>query len=146
MLFRAITALIGALLPPVQALARGPEGHSIVAELKRLKTELRCAPTDDRTLDALRYAVHFVGDIHQPLHTVGEGRGGNDVTVEVGLAGAKTRRGGPCPIMTYRSNLHRVWDVTLIMAKATTWSWGAYVDRLARFLNDVQAPGQCAAR
>ena len=104
------------------------KGDCIVAELERLKTELRCAPTDDLKRDALRYAVHFVGDIHQPLHTVGEGRGGNDIAVEVRLAGAKTCKGGPCPIMSYRSNLHRVWDGTLI--KATTWSWGAYVDRL----------------
>ena len=37
-------------------------------------------------------------------------------------------QGGPCPIISYRSNLHRAWDGTLI--KATTWSWGAYVDRL----------------
>jgi hypothetical protein len=104
------------------------KGDCIVAELERLKTDLRCAATDDLKRDALRYAVHFVGDIHQPLHTVGEGRGGNDVAVEVKLAGAKTCRGGPCPIMSYRSNFHRVWDGTLI--KATTWSWGAYVDRL----------------
>ena len=59
---------------------------------------------------------------------MGEGRGGNDIAVEVKLAGAKTCRGGPCPIMSYRSNLHRVWDGALI--KATTWSCGAYVDRL----------------
>jgi hypothetical protein len=185
------------------------KGDCIVAELDRLKTALRCAPTDDIKREALRYAVHFVGDIHQPLHTVDEGRGGNDVAVEVRLAGAKTCRGRPCPIMAYRSNLHRVWDGTLI--KATAWSWGAYVERLesgwltspeargvdsgtpaewaeethtaarfvwgqlpashvvddayygkilptldrqlglaglrlARFLNDVQAPGQCAPR
>lgn len=31
-------------------------------------------------------------------------------------------------MLAYRSNFHRVWDGTLI--KATTWSWGAYVDRL----------------
>ena len=37
-------------------------------------------------------------------------------------------QGGPCPIISYRSNLHRAWDGTLI--KATTWSWGAYVARL----------------
>jgi len=104
------------------------KGDCVVAELERLKTELRCAPTDDRKRDALRYAVHLVGDIHQPLHTMAEGRGGNDIVVEVRLVGTKTCRGGPCPIMVYRSNLHRVWDGTLI--KATTWSWGAYVDRL----------------
>ena len=50
------------------------KGDCIVAERERLKTELRCAATDDLKRDALRYAVHFVGDIHQPLHTVGEGK------------------------------------------------------------------------
>ncbi|WP_428675371.1 S1/P1 nuclease [Reyranella sp.] len=83
------------------------KGDCIVAELERLKVELRCAPTDDRKCDALRYAVHFV-DIHQPMHTVGVGRGGNDVAFEVRLAGAKKCRGGPCQITSYRSNLHRV--------------------------------------
>ncbi|WP_428667595.1 S1/P1 nuclease [Reyranella sp.] len=82
-------------------------GDCIVAELEQLKTELRCAPTDDRKRDVLRHAVHFVGDIHLPLHTVGKGRGGNDIAVEVRLAVAKTCRGGPCPIMAYRSTFHR---------------------------------------
>jgi hypothetical protein len=104
------------------------KGDCVVAELERLKIELRCAPTDDAKRDALRFAVHFVGDIHQPMHTMDEGRGGNDVAVDVRLAGAKSCRGGPCPTMHYRSNLHRVWDSTLI--KATAWSWGGYVDRL----------------
>ena len=42
--------------------------------------------------------------------------------------------------MFYRSNFHRVWDGTLI--KATTWSWGAYVDRLeAGWLASPEAEG-----
>ena len=104
------------------------KGDCIVAALERLKTDLRCAPTDDLKRDALRYVVHFVGDIHQPLHTVDEARGGNDISVEVRLAGAKTCKGGPCPVHPSRSNFHSVWDGALI--RATTWSWGAYVDRL----------------
>jgi hypothetical protein len=104
------------------------KGDCVVAELERLKRDLQCAPTDELKRDALRYAVHFVGDIHQPMHTVDEARGGNDVAVDVRLAGAKLCRGGPCPIRASRSNFHAVWDSGLI--KATTWSWGAYVDRL----------------
>lgn len=104
------------------------KGDCIVAALERLTKDLRCAPTDERKRDALRYVVHFVGDIHQPLHTVGEARGGNDIRVEVRFAGAKTCKGGPCPIHPARSNLHAVWDGALI--RATTWDWGAYVDRL----------------
>jgi hypothetical protein len=104
------------------------KGDCIVAALERLKTEIRCAGSDDQKRDALRYVVHFVGDIHQPLHTVGDARGGNDIPVEVRLAGAKTCKGGPCPVYASRSNFHAVWDGALI--RATTWSWGAYVDRL----------------
>jgi hypothetical protein len=104
------------------------KGDCIVAALERLKVEMRCAGSDDLKRDALRYVVHLVGDIHQPLHTVDEARGGNDIRVEARFAGAKTCKGGPCPIYPSRSNLHTVWDSTLI--RATTWSWGAYVDRL----------------
>jgi hypothetical protein len=104
------------------------KGDCVVAELERLKTDLRCAPTDDSKRDALRYVVHFVGDTHQPLHTVAEARGGNDIHITARLAGAKICKGGPCPIHASRSNFHSVWDGTLI--RATTWDWGAYVDRL----------------
>jgi hypothetical protein len=43
------------------------KGDCVVAALERLKTEFRCAPTDAERRDALRYVVHFAGDIHQPL-------------------------------------------------------------------------------
>ena len=115
------------------------KGDCIVAELDRLKSELRCAPTDDAKREALKFAVHFVGDIHQPLHTVDEARGGNDISVEVRMAGGKTCRGGPCPVRSYRSNFHALWDTGLI--QATTWSWGAYVERLEGGMLTEAAPG-----
>jgi hypothetical protein len=79
---------------------------------------------------ATRSAIPCISsaNIHQPLHTVDEARGGNDIAVSVRLAGAKTCKGGPCPIRPTNSNFHAVWDSVLI--KATTWSWGAYVHRL----------------
>jgi hypothetical protein len=49
--------------------------------------------------EALRWVVHLVGDLHQPLHVVGEDRGGNDVLVR--FNGRQT-------------NLHRLWDGDLI--------------------------------
>ncbi|KAG0268673.1 hypothetical protein DFQ27_006041 [Actinomortierella ambigua] len=56
----------------------------------------------DRSIreDALRFFVHFMGDLHQPLHTAGKARGGND-------APARWRRA--------KTNLHRIWDGQLIM-------------------------------
>ena len=32
---------------------------------------------------ALKFVVHFIGDLHQPFHALGVGRGGNDVKVRV---------------------------------------------------------------
>ena len=44
---------------------------------------------------SLRFVLHFVGDIHQPLHTEKEDRGGNGI--EVMFDRKKT-------------NLHSVWE------------------------------------
>lgn len=55
---------------------------------------------EEDQLDVLRFIVHLVGDLHQPLH-VGNGndRGGNDVEV----------------FWFYKeTNLHRVWDSQFI--------------------------------
>jgi hypothetical protein len=59
---------------------------------------------------ALKFLVHFVGDLHQPLHATGVARGGNEVPVNVfgsDTCGADPARQTPC-------NLHSVWDVQLI--------------------------------
>ncbi len=80
--------------------------------------------------------MHFVGDVHQPLHTVLEDRGGNDIAVVVDMNGLTCKRNcQPAPIAT---NLHAAWDTHLI-AK-TVWDWGAYVDRLeAGWLRNKEA-------
>ena len=36
---------------------------------------------DDKANEALKFLVHFIGDMHQPLHLTGRARGGNGVTV-----------------------------------------------------------------
>ena len=67
--------------------AKDPKsGFCIVAELDALRNDLRCASGNDQ-VEALKFAVHFVGDIHQPLHTVGEAKGGNDIKVELFMRG-----------------------------------------------------------
>lgn len=65
------------------------------------------ASLDERRL-ALRFIVHIIGDLHQPLH-VGNGndRGGNDVKV--------TLFGKP-------TNLHAVWDSAMIEQRALSYS------------------------
>ncbi|WFU80317.1 S1/P1 nuclease [Bradyrhizobium sp. CIAT3101] len=101
------------------------KGDCTIAELERLKTELRCGSTDKK-IEALKFAVHFVGDAHQPLHTVLEERGGNGVQVDIFMQGKSCT--GTCHPTHNHSNFHAAWDTGLIMK--TVWDWGAYVDRL----------------
>lgn len=37
--------------------------------------------SDDTAEEALKFLVHFMGDLHQPLHLTSRGRGGNSVKV-----------------------------------------------------------------
>jgi hypothetical protein len=64
----------------------------------------RNRPRQDRR-EALKFLVHFVGDIHQPMHTTGEARGGNDVHVS---------EFGSTQCGKYPCNLHFAWDTGLI--------------------------------
>jgi len=64
----------------------------------------RSAPREDR-IDALKFLVHFVGDVHQPFHGIGDAAGGNGVAVtEFGSTECGQH---PC-------NLHGSWDIGLI--------------------------------
>jgi len=107
--------------------APDPEkGDCVVRELERLRTQMRCAAGADAQRDALRYAVHFVGDLHQPLHTVADQRGGNQLAVHGVMHGSTCR--SHCELGADAANLHVVWDSTLI--RRTVWDWGSYVTRL----------------
>jgi nuclease S1 len=101
------------------------KGDCIVAELGRLRKDLRCA-AGDAQVQALKFAVHFVGDIHQPLHTVLEKTGGNEISVDVFMRGLATSPTDTPKHMP--DNFHAAWDADLI--RKTVWDWGAYVDRL----------------
>src|SRR5579863_5171465 len=76
-------------------------GQCNSAQLERLTAVLADSHADLRTRnEALKWIVHLVGDMHQPLHAAdNDDRGGNGV--QVALAGVKTRG---------RESLHRAWD------------------------------------
>jgi hypothetical protein len=100
-------------------------GDCIIAALDRVQKDLRCASGEAR-VHALKFAVHLVGDLHQPLHTVKEKRGGNDIQVDVFMRGL--RNCPTCAVEHTPVDFHKAWDETLI--QRTVWNWGAYVDRL----------------
>ena len=102
-----------------------PDGQCNTEQLQRLTGVLadRHNTTAERNA-ALKWVVHLVGDIHQPLHAAdNDDRGGNRVAVA--LAGVHTRG---------RQNLHRVWDgelVTLALHARGHQSPPADIDALA---------------
>jgi len=66
---------------------------------------------------ALEFLVHFVGDIHQPLHVGWESDlGGNTVK---------------CDFFGKSTNLHSVWDTSIIM------KWNPDVDSAVAFLQNM---------
>jgi hypothetical protein len=77
---------------------------NIINALKDAVDTLKTSTDDNARAQALRFLIHFVGDIHQPLHSATrvrkanlEGdRGGNLVSIKIGT---------PKP-----TNLHSFWD------------------------------------
>jgi hypothetical protein len=62
--------------------------------------------------DALRFIIHFVGDIHQPLHdATNNDRGGN--CVPVAFFGNTPQERNPA-FESYSPNLHSVWDIDIL--------------------------------
>lgn len=126
---------------PARHCAPRPEGDCVIAELERLKRSLACGRDPAVRREALKFAVHFVGDLHQPLHTIDDEKGGNLIPVQVHLRGLVCSQACKAPLA---SNFHAAWDYDLI--HATVWNWGAYVDRLeAGWLRSTEARRPAAA-
>jgi len=92
-------------------------GNCVVGAVKRFRGVVGYAGASVRERsEALKYLIHFVGDLHQPLHVGDRGdRGGNDVKVV--WRGRET-------------NLHAVWDSDLLIAWSV--SEGRYLQSLRR--------------
>jgi hypothetical protein len=85
-----------------------PEGDAVTA-LHRFVVTVRdpAASRADKAL-ALRFIIHIVGDLHQPLHAGnGTDKGGNDVKVT---------------FLREPTNLHAVWDSGLIDQEQLSYS------------------------
>ena len=103
----------------------------------------------EEQVDALRFLIHFMGDIHQPLHTA------NDPTYDGTKCkdGAKDRgdRGGGCKRVQSpgqkESNLHDVWDERILrdaMDALSLTDPNNYANHLALnvLTQDVEVPGE----
>lgn len=109
--------------PARDCVADPDKGDCIVAEIVRESTAVAC-PTRSmgERRRSLMFLVHFVGDLHQPLHTVKENNGGNGIRVTIAI------RNGANGSASEDTNLHAAWDAALI--RKTVWAWGSYVDVL----------------
>ncbi len=76
------------------------QGNCVVGAIQRQLAVLSSDAPDAKRLLALKYLVHFVGDVHQPLHAgFADDRGGNSLQIQA------FRRG---------TNLHALWDSALV--------------------------------
>jgi hypothetical protein len=82
------------------------------------------ASRDDR-IEALKFLVHFVGDVHQPFHAIGEAAGGNGIAV---------REFGTTQCGRHPCNLHGAWDSGLI--QHTGMGRDEYVAHLEKLISD----------
>ncbi|MBP8097819.1 MAG: S1/P1 nuclease [Arenimonas sp.] len=94
-----------------------PDGNCVIAAINRnfLALADRNRPDSERR-DALKFLVHFVADVHQPLHaSPKDDEGGNEFQVSYQGKG---------------SNLHKVWDSLILRHDAR--SPADYADALNR--------------
>ena len=91
------------------------DGDDIVTQILRWRDDLKGGKLEgERRLDALRFLVHFVGDVHQPMHCAfryGD-QGGN--MLPVNSFTGKNYSFGPETEMDYPPSLHSTWDEYLV--------------------------------
>src|SRR5580658_4560020 len=84
--------------------------------------------------EALRYVIHFVGDLHQPLHTITNAdEGGNCVPVKY------FRRNPEEHNHSFSPNLHSLWDTAILERDAEGAEAAEYAETLnAQFAADIE--------
>jgi hypothetical protein len=89
-----------------------PKEGDAVSALTMFSTTLR---VEQKRL-ALRFVIHIIGDLHQPLHAGnGKDKGGNDIKIN---------------FFWKDSNLHRVWDSEMLDQRQLSYTeWTAQLSR-----------------
>ena len=91
-------------LPPGQWASQGPAQDCVVNKIDEFAAELKnpSTPAAERLL-ALKFVIHLIGDLHQPLHAADHhDRGGNCISL--------------APAVDTQNNLHAYWDVSVANA------------------------------
>lgn len=117
-----------------QLASEGPADDCVVGKIEQFAAELRSAATPPvERLRALQFLLHFVGDIHQPLHAAEH---------RITTNAAKRDFGGNCVgVLHGRANvpirLHSYWDDNLVTGSVGTDPRRA-ADQIAASLTDDQ--------
>ncbi len=101
-----------------------PGGRCIIAAIahdRELLADPATSPAD--RAEALRFLIHFMADLHQPLHVADNGdRGGNM---------------RPVTLLGHETNLHAVWDGELIDSSGVDQE--GYFESLRRRMNSLDS-------
>jgi S1/P1 Nuclease len=94
-------------IPSGTVASDGPAADCVVDKIQEFADELANPATDhEEQVVALKFLLHFVGDLHQPLHSSDDrDRGGNNK--KVSAAGFKA------------GNLHHFWDTEFVLQLET---------------------------
>lgn len=120
--------------PPFDRARDCKDDQCVVAAIEKYAAVLKdkTQPRDKRR-EALIYVVHFIGDLHQPMHSAG-GKVKDDTTGQMVLD-----RGGnlvKIRLLGVETNLHSAWDGLLV-------DWGpATVDDYATYLLTFEMRGR----
>jgi nuclease S1 len=99
------------------------DGNCVVGSIERQAAILASNAPDAERLKAMKYLVHMVADVHQPLHAgFADDRGGNKFQIQAYGRG---------------TNLHALWDSALI----DNWPGGMPALRMAMAAADAERDG-----
>lgn len=106
-----------------------PDGNCASAQIVHFLQVARDSKVSrEKRADAVRFIVHLVGDLQQPLHAADNGdRGGNDVQLDI-------------PGMSQPAKLHYAWDTLFVRTSLRGRSEGEFAQYLlGRYRRKIQS-------
>ena len=93
-----------------------PDGKCVIDALAA-QEKILADPSQPRQsrIDALKFVVHFIGDVHQPLHALGDDKGGNlyQISLRTSIPPEAYARDKYIDGVQ-GTNLHSVWDFYIL--------------------------------